>query len=81
MAKNLYGVFFPNTTGSRDGWKWGMTTNKKTAFAEVKKNDKVEVFALKGGGASSSYDAPTFRVLATRIYPEPATDILPRAVC
>ncbi len=56
----LYGVF----TGS----KFGITRNKKQAIAHVNKHGG-EVRAIRyHRGESTSYDAPTFRVLSDRIY-------------
>jgi hypothetical protein len=70
----LYGVFL--------GSRWGMTRNREAALNAARGVAGAEVRAMPEPD-STSWDAPTFRLLSDQIYPEavPAEATWPKAVC
>jgi hypothetical protein len=63
---NLYGIFIDDSRNPR----WGMCRNKRQAIRLAKRNPGATVRALKDLPEYHSFDAPTFKVLSTQVWPE-----------
>jgi len=69
MAKRFtYGVFILDKDGQmRRGGRWKRTNNKAFAIAMIKKHGG-EVWAMPYAHGDQSYDAPTFKMGAKKIF-------------
>ena len=74
MTAKIYGVFIPTDQPYPNGWRWGMTRNKRVALRSINGIPGAEVRWVHDDPGTGAWDAPTFRILSTLVVRNPHPD-------